>query len=85
MITNRGSTEEGYTTQDRCDYKTREMSFSIPTIFYDTSTIASEHYMTFQKKWGFFSYTFLKKLGEFTMVSQPIRLILVDWFVFNFF
>ena len=26
-----------------------------------------------------------KKLGEFTMVSQPIRLILVDWFVFNFF
>ena len=23
-------------------------------------------------------------LGEFTMVSQPIRLILVDWFVFNF-
>ena len=25
------------------------------------------------------------KLGEFTMVSQPIRLILVDWFVFHFF
>ena len=24
------------------------------------------------------------KLGEFTMVSQPIRLILVDWFVFHF-
>ena len=23
-------------------------------------------------------------LGEFTMVSQPIRLILVDWFVFHF-
>jgi hypothetical protein len=23
------------------------------------------------------------KLGEFTMVSQPIRLILVDWFKFN--
>jgi hypothetical protein len=25
----------------------------------------------------------INKLGEFTMVSQPIRLILVDWFVFN--
>ena len=25
------------------------------------------------------------KLGEFTMVSQPIRLILVDLFVFHFF
>jgi hypothetical protein len=25
-----------------------------------------------------------KKLGEFTMVSQPIRLILVDWFIFHF-
>ena len=24
------------------------------------------------------------QLGEFTMVSQPIRLILVDWFVFHF-
>jgi hypothetical protein len=24
-------------------------------------------------------------LGEFTMVSQPIRLILVDWFIFHFF
>ena len=24
------------------------------------------------------------KLGEFTIVSQPIRLILVDWFVFHF-
>ena len=23
-------------------------------------------------------------LGEFTMVSKPIRLILVDWFVFHF-
>ena len=27
----------------------------------------------------------LSWLGEFTMVSQPIRLILVDWFVFHFF
>ena len=25
------------------------------------------------------------RIGEFTMVSQPIRLILVDWFVFHFF
>jgi hypothetical protein len=25
------------------------------------------------------------KLGEFTMVSQPIRLILIDCFIFNFF
>ena len=25
------------------------------------------------------------KLGEFTMVSQPITLILVDWFIFKFF
>jgi hypothetical protein len=25
------------------------------------------------------------QLGEFTMVSQPIRLILVDWFVVFFF
>ena len=25
------------------------------------------------------------ELGEFTMVSQPIRLILVDWFVFHLF
>ena len=25
------------------------------------------------------------RLGEFTMVSQPIRLILVDWFIFHFF
>ena len=24
-------------------------------------------------------------LGEFTMVSQPIRLFWVDWFVFHFF
>ena len=23
------------------------------------------------------------KLGEFTMVSKPIRLILIDWFVFH--
>ena len=27
--------------------------------------------------------THLASLGEFTMVSQPIRLILVDWFVLN--
>ena len=26
-----------------------------------------------------------RKLGKFTMVSQPIRLILVDWFFFHFF
>ena len=26
----------------------------------------------------------MKLLGEFTMVSQPIGLILVDWFVFHF-
>ena len=25
------------------------------------------------------------KLGEFTMVSQPIGLILVDWFIFHFY
>jgi hypothetical protein len=34
--------------------------------------------------WHVFLLVFDKrnKLGEFTMVSQPIRLILVDWFVF---
>ena len=30
-------------------------------------------------------FPFKVLLGEFTMVSQPIRLILVDWFVFHFF
>ena len=35
--------------------------------------------------WGFVSgLDFGIKLGEFTMVSQPIGLILVDWFVFYF-
>jgi hypothetical protein len=29
--------------------------------------------------------TMYLKLGEFTMVSQPIRLNLVDWFVFHFY
>ena len=28
--------------------------------------------------------TLVCTLGEFTIVSQPIRLIVVDWFVFHF-
>ena len=47
------STEEGSRTQARCDYKTQELSYSIPKIFNDTSANASDHFMTFHKKWFF--------------------------------
>ena len=35
-------------------------------------------------KMFFFAHSKIE-LGEFTMVSQPIRLILVDCFIFHFF
>ena len=54
------STEEGSRTQARCDYKTQELSYSIPKIFNDTSANASDHFMTFHKNWGFFSFKFKK-------------------------
>ena len=31
------------------------------------------------------SITYIIKLGEFTMLAHPIKLILVDWFVFYTF
>ena len=50
------------------------VTLDFQTTIYDTKTTKSKPSLNF----------FQALLGEYTMESQPIRLILVDWFVFHF-
>ena len=57
-----------------------KFSFLTATMIFSYAWInklqASLHFMIILQYWY--------KLGEFTMVSQPIRLIRLNWFVFHF-
>ena len=61
-----------------------------PIFFMNLFRFKIIHYMVANILWAFFTNLAISwfknniKLGEFTMVSQPIRLILVDCFVFHF-